>query len=150
MDWGRIVDQMIRDAQAAGKFNDLAGQGRPLTLDGSDETAETWAADHLLKNAGARPAWLEEDLALRQEAEQARAECARSWAWRAAELAALDETAARRAWVEGEWARAQARFEQTLAGLNQRRRLLNLQLPSDRLQRPLLESAAELAHIMRA
>lgn len=148
MDFDRLIEQLIRDAQAEGKFDNLPGRGRPLKLDETVESAETWAADHLLKNSGHRPAWLEEDAALQAELEQARAALRRSWAWRQAELAALGlpgpEARRRREWVEAEWTLAQARFRELVAGLNRRQRLLNLKVPLDRFQRRLVDVDAEL------
>lgn len=149
MDFDRIIEKLIRDAQAEGKFDNLQGQGKPLKLDEAAEGAETWAADHLLKNSGHRPAWLEEDAALQAELEQARAALRRSWAWRQAELTALGgppdpEAQRRREWVEAEWTLAQARFRERVAELNQQRRLLNLKVPLERFQRRLVDVEAEI------
>jgi hypothetical protein len=155
MDWGQIVEKLIREAQAQGKFSRLAGHGRPLKLDQADESAEEWAAHHLLRNNGFRPDWLEEDLALRAEVEQARAALQRSWTWHQSELAALAgrrdlETEQRRSWLFGEWSLAQHRFRETIAANNQRRRTLNLKVPNDRFQRRLVDADAELSALTSA
>lgn len=154
MSFDSIIEKLIREAQAQGKFDNLSGQGRPLALDQEDENAEDWAANRLLKNNGFRPAWLEEDIALREALEQARQACRRSWEWRQAELQSLpgelSEQQPRRAWVEAEWILAQDRFREAVAALNQRRRNLNLQVPSERFQRLLVDPELELRRLTQA
>src|SRR4051812_646110 len=59
--WGRIVEEQIRDAQQKGEFDDLAGQGKPLVTN-DEETAlegDLKMAHHILKNADALPLWIE-------------------------------------------------------------------------------------------
>jgi hypothetical protein len=146
----RIVEKLLREAQANGKFDNLSGQGQPLKLGQEDDTSEEWAANHLLKNQELRPDWLEEDLAIRAEAEQARQAVQRTQRWRNERLAALGtgedaETTREREWAEAEWRRTQREFRETLARLNERLRTLNLKVPLERFQRRLLEIEAELA-----
>jgi hypothetical protein len=154
MDFDKIIEKILREAQASGKFDNLAGQGKPLKLDQDNEASEEWAANHLLKNQNLRPAWLEEDVAIREELERARTILQRTYRWQAAEMAQLsgqadEKSARRRAWAEAEWKRVQAEFRETVKGLNQRIRLLNLKVPSDQLQRLLLDAEAELAQASR-
>ncbi len=69
--WGRIVEEQIRDAQQNGEFDDLAGQGKPLQYD-DDETAlegDLKMAHHILKNADALPFWIELDKEIRARQE---------------------------------------------------------------------------------
>ncbi|MDW8326351.1 MAG: DUF1992 domain-containing protein [Anaerolineales bacterium] len=145
----RIVEKRLRDAQAEGKFDNLRGQGRPLKLDQEDENSEEWAAHHLLKNHELRPDWLEEDLAIRAEIEQARRAVQSSYRWRNERLAAIGtggdaEAIREREWVEAEWLRAKRKFCEALEQLNRRIRTLNLKVPLERFQRRLLEPEAEL------
>jgi Domain of unknown function (DUF1992) len=49
------VDQAIRDAQEAGKFDDLRGKGKPLVLDMSPDAV----VNGLLKEANVTPEWIE-------------------------------------------------------------------------------------------
>lgn len=153
MDFNRIVDQLIRDAQAEGKFDNLPGHGRPLKLDEADENADAWAANHLLKNSGHRPAWLEEDLALQAALTRARTSLQRTWAWRQAALrdaqASGDPDAQRQgAWAESEWVLAQTRFRESVGQFNARQRALNLKVPLERFQRPLVEAETEIARLV--
>lgn len=153
MDFGELIEKLIREAQADGKFDNLPGQGRPLRLDGDSEDSEWWAAHHLLKNSGHRPDWLEEDIAIHEALTQARTALRRSHAWRQTELAALGErrdleAQRQRNWVDGEWALAQARFRETLTQLNRRIRDLNLKVPSERFQRRVMDVDAELRKVL--
>jgi DnaJ family protein C protein 28 len=153
MDFDRIVEKILREAQANGKFDNLPGSGRPLKLDDANENSEDWAANHLLQNQNLRPAWLEEDLAIQAELEQARKKLRRTHGWYQTERAQLQnatsETAIRqREWAEAEWRRTQTEFRESLAQLNLRQRNLNLKVPLERFQRRLLDVEAELAQII--
>jgi hypothetical protein len=52
----KLVEQRIREAQAAGEFDRLEGAGRPVNLDAYFNTPEELRAGYaLLKNAGVLP-----------------------------------------------------------------------------------------------
>ena len=52
----KLVEQRIREAQEAGEFDDLEGEGRPVNLEAYFSTpAELRAGYALLKNAGVLP-----------------------------------------------------------------------------------------------
>lgn len=52
----KLVEQRIREAQAAGEFDDLEGEGRPINLEAYFSTPEELRAGYaLLKNAGVLP-----------------------------------------------------------------------------------------------
>lgn len=54
------LDDVIRDAEAAGMFDNLAGQGKPLLLeDPAEALDEWWLAHRMLKQAGYAPRWIE-------------------------------------------------------------------------------------------
>lgn len=72
--WGRIVEEQIREAEQNGEFDDLAGQGKPLTYD-DEETAlegDLKMAHHILKNANALPFWIELDKEIRARQDHCR------------------------------------------------------------------------------
>lgn len=149
MDFGSIIEKILREAQANGKFDNLAGSGRPLKLDDANETSEDWAANHLLQNQNLRPAWLEEDLAIQAEIEQARQKLRRTHGWYTTERAHLQNATSEKAihqreWAEAEWRRAQREFKESLEQLNQRQRNLNLKVPLERFQRRVLDVDMEL------
>lgn len=59
--WGRIVEEQIREAQQQGAFDNLRGAGTRLDFN-EDETAfegDLKMAHHVLKNADALPLWIE-------------------------------------------------------------------------------------------
>lgn len=72
--WGRIVEEQIREAEQKGEFDDLAGQGKPLDYN-DEETAlegDLKMAHHILKNANALPFWIELDKEIRARQEHCR------------------------------------------------------------------------------
>jgi DnaJ family protein C protein 28 len=154
MSFDRVIEEQIRRAQEEGKFDDLPGKGQPLKLDENPFEDPAWAmANQMLKNQGFRPEWLEADLALRQELEQARRDLRRTRDWRVAQLQALagrpDASAAEpRQWVADEWSLAQTRFRARLQQINQSIFSLNLKVPSTRFQRLRLDVETELARIV--
>jgi DnaJ family protein C protein 28 len=156
MNWDRIIEEKIREAQAEGKFKNLPGEGRPLNLDDDPfEDAEWWTANRLLKNSGFRPDWLEDDVELRAKLTQARRALRRTQAWRLEQLAALGErndaeALLQRNYIEDEWARGQARFRAGIAEINKGIAALNLKVPSDRLHRRILDVEAELQKVLNA
>ena len=55
----RGIDEQIAEAEARGDFKDLPGKGKPLIWDtGRDD--DSWLANHVLKNAGFTPGWIED------------------------------------------------------------------------------------------
>ena len=59
--WGSHVDQMIREAQRRGEFDNLPGAGKPLHLEDNPFGAEWQSAFRMAKNAGAAPLWVQLD-----------------------------------------------------------------------------------------
>src|SRR5687768_14261876 len=57
--WGSHVDQMIREAQRRGDFDNLPGAGKPLNLDDNVFAGEMAAAFRVAKNANAAPLWVQ-------------------------------------------------------------------------------------------
>ena len=69
--WGRIVEEQIREAEQSGEFDNLSGAGKPLDFR-EEETAlegDLKMAHHILKNADALPFWIElgKEIRARQE-----------------------------------------------------------------------------------
>lgn len=69
-DWESLTERLIREAQEDGHFDDLPGQGLPLTLDGDTYAGDMASANRLLRNAGAAPPWIESDKYARALSEQ--------------------------------------------------------------------------------
>ena len=155
MDVQRIVEEQLRKAREDGKFDHLPGHGQPLRLDENPFEDPAWQlANDMLKKNGFRPEWLEEDVAMRAELEDARQGLARSRAWRTAELEAVGHRCAaadieRRVRAESEWRLAQERFRTRLGALNKAIFNYNLKVPSTRLQWLNLDIEAELQKLVR-
>lgn len=154
MDFDRLIEEQLRQAREAGKFDNLRGHGQPLNLSENPFEDPTWQlANDMLKRNGFRPEWLEDELGIRQQLADAQQALRRSHAGRQAELAALaGRTDARaieqRHWVEQAWSLAQGRFRARLADVNRAIFHLNLKAPSTRFQRLKLDVDAELAKLI--
>ncbi len=63
INWGKIIENQIRDAEQRGEFDDLEGAGKPLHDSSNDpDTAlegDLKMAHHILKNANVAPFWIE-------------------------------------------------------------------------------------------
>ena len=65
--WGSHVDQMIREAQRRGDFDNLPGAGKPLDLEDNVFAGEMAAAFRIAKNANAAPLWVQLDKEIGEE-----------------------------------------------------------------------------------
>lgn len=132
--WRDLVERRIQEAMAAGAFENLSGQGRPLNLARNpyiDPSLDL--AYGLLKNNGCLPEWIARDKEIREEMEAARARLRAAWAQREAGPAG-----------GADWPAAVARFEKTLAELNRKIDNFNLVTPIVSCQRARLSLADEL------
>ena len=128
-----LIERQIREAMEDGRFDDLPHQGERLPFV-DDALAGEWAlAHHMLKNAGVAPAWIEAD-------KQARAlldERDRSLE-RAPRLSALGRR------------RGRDEMRKLIDATNRAIVRVNIEAPTDRQQRRLLDVDAELARFERA
>jgi hypothetical protein len=134
MDWGKLVEQKIREAQEAGEFDKLSKQGELHYEDESNIPVDMRLALRMLKSQGFAPEWIEDDKALRTKLDQARQTLARNWLWYRAALADAQGAHARRV-ADAEWQRARTAFEGVIAQLNKDVFNFNLRVPSIHLQR---------------
>jgi hypothetical protein len=63
--WEPLVERLIREAQEAGRFDDLPDQGRPLQLEDDTAAGEMASAYRVLRNAHVAPPWIEADKEIR-------------------------------------------------------------------------------------
>ncbi|HEX9044901.1 MAG TPA: DUF1992 domain-containing protein [Candidatus Limnocylindrales bacterium] len=61
--WESLVEKKIREAMAAGDFDDLPYQGEHVPID--DDGSEWALAHHILKQAGVAPGWILADKEIR-------------------------------------------------------------------------------------
>lgn len=55
-----LIERQIREAQAAGQFDNLPGYGKPIPKDeGQDLAPDRWMSNRILKQAGYVPQWIE-------------------------------------------------------------------------------------------
>jgi hypothetical protein len=131
--WETLTERLIREAQEAGAFDELPGQGRRLTLEDDHYAGDMALTNHVLRNAGAAPPWIEIDKEARQQLQV---------------IEALLERAARSA------ASAAPRLERELTRLADRydETVLHLEglAPTPRQQRTRLDRAALTARLHEA
>jgi len=128
-----LIERQIREAMEDGRFDDLPHQGERLPLD-DDGLAGEWALAHrLLKNAGVAPAWIEAD-------KQARALLD--------ERDRLLERAARLSPLG--LRRGREEMRRLVDAANRAIVRVNIEAPTDRQQRQLLDVDVELARFERA
>ena len=61
--WETVLDRQIREAMAAGKFDNLPYQGERIPID--DDGSELALAHHILRQAGFAPGWIATDTEIR-------------------------------------------------------------------------------------
>lgn len=135
--WDGLVERRIREAMAAGDFDNLPGQGRPLDLTRNphlDPSLEL--AYGLLHNSGYVPEWIARDKEIRQALGVARARLGAAWARRQAHPP-----------DESRWQAAVGRFEEALNQLNRKIDDFNLVVPILGCQRARLRLEDELRRL---
>jgi DnaJ family protein C protein 28 len=129
------IEELLRQAMAEGKFDNLPGKGKPLQLDEENPHADpAWElAYKILKDAGYSLPWIETLREIELDIESTRMELKQAWEWyQATSDAAID------------WQQAQQAFRGKISALNQRIRNYNLDVPNARFQRPVLVFEQEL------
>ncbi|HET7169832.1 MAG TPA: DUF1992 domain-containing protein [Candidatus Limnocylindrales bacterium] len=128
-----LIERQIREAMDEGAFDHLPHQGRRLPLE-DDSAAGDWAMAHrMLRNAGAAPPWIEADKVARASL---------------ADLERLLERAGRMSEV----GRARARREviRLVAEANRAIERVNVEAPTVRQHRRVLDQSVEIARFDRA
>lgn len=64
--WESLIDRQLREAMAAGEFDDLPYQGRRLPVQDEDVEGEWALAHHVLRQAGFAPEWIQVDIEIRE------------------------------------------------------------------------------------
>lgn len=134
MDWGKLIEQKIREAQEDGEFDNLPKTGHLPADEEAGVPEDMQLAMHVLKTQGFAPDWIEQDKELRAKLADARRTVARNWSYYRTALARAT-TNADRAAADGEWRLARARFEASIVQINKDVFNHNLRVPSVQLQR---------------
>jgi hypothetical protein len=129
--WESLIERQIKDAMAAGEFDELPFRGEPIPID--DDGTELALAHHVLKQAGFAPGWIATDADIRG-------------------LLARRDAILARARRAGPPARERDRREiTTIVGeVNALVLRLEHEAPTARQHRPRLDLAAELAALSGA
>lgn len=132
-DWESEIEKSLQEAEARGDFDQLPGRGKPLKWDG-DFDDENWLANRVLKNAGYRPAWIDDDQAIRTEREALAKLLDDFVAWQRAAFAEIpglpaDVARARRAEIDVARARRITAYRERAAKLNRLIDSFNLTVP---------------------
>lgn len=126
-----LVGELIREAEAQGKFDNLPGQGKPLNLEDNPYVGDRAMGYHLLKSNGYAPREIELVKEIRRESEQAEAKLEKyrhqSRVLRARRIPPFaSEKRAFNAVIE----KASGEYEKTLRELNRKILTLNLTAPT--------------------
>lgn len=127
-----LVESKIQDALAAGAFDGLAGAGKPLCFDPSDDIAGAdWLGFKILRNGDMLPAWLMLAREIERESEALEQTGQRFREW-------VDLAAASDAWRRNAPAIRNlcASFEARARALRRRQDQFNFEAPTLALERP--------------
>lgn len=139
------IEEHIRKAIEAGKFDNLPGKGKPLRLDNNPHEDPEWRlAHHILREGGFTLPWIETLREIEADFEDACAVLARTWAWRQSAIAGLQQPLSQ---VEWEWRRAKEVFCERIAAINKRIFSYNLEVPTTRFQKLPLIADREIARL---
>ena len=141
-DLHRGIDRQIAEALKKGKFDNLPGKGKPLPRGDQPHDSDTHLAHKILKDNDYLLPWMEKRQRIDQEFEQARDALRRSWD--------LYERSRDTPWGQDEWDKARARFDEAVVRINRLIRDHNLEIPTSRLEKFLIDPARELEKIQAA
>lgn len=128
-----LVERQIREAMEDGRFDALPHQGQRLPLEDDSLAGDRAMAHRLLKNAGVAPGWIEADKAARALLDERDRLLAR-----APLLSPLGRS------------RARTEFTRLVEATNRAIMRVNIEAPTERQQRRLLDPDVELARFERA
>lgn len=136
------IEDVLRQAIADGKFDNLPGKGKALNLDNvNPHTDPEWElAYHMLKEAGYTLPWIEFMREIESDLESARNDLSIAYHIYQPDFSDPQHAAS----AAADWELSQLAFKDKLDGLNKRIRTVNLQVPNARFQRPLLNFTQEL------
>ncbi len=142
----RGVEKIIKAAMERGEFDNLPGKGKPLDLNENPfEDPAMALVNHVLKNAGFAPAWIEDRREVGERLEQARAALRRSWTWQGTALVHGVSTVV----VLDVWQRAEADFRAEVEQINRQVLNHNLKAPSPLVHLRPVDADEEVARAKR-
>ena len=135
------IEEHIRRAIEQGKFDNLPGEGKPLTLDDNPYEDPEWRmAYRILRESGYSLPWIESRKEISDQLNSARSGLKRAWEWRRRNLAESQLGGS----VDEQWQRAVRAFYEKIEQINQQISTYNLAAPSSRFQLMMLDADREL------
>ena len=116
----KFVEELIQKAQKSGEFKNLENEGEPLVLDENPYTAETRLAHGIIKNAGYKPQFINQQQQIKDEVKSLRNGLEKGAEnWTGTEMSKIH------------WNTAVADFRARVAKLNRQIRDYNLKAPNE-------------------
>jgi hypothetical protein len=135
------IEEHIRRAIEQGEFDNLPGEGKPLTLDDNPYEDPEWRmAYRLLRESGYSLPWIESRKEISDRLNSARSGLKRAWEWRRRNLTGSQPDGL----VDEQWQRAVQAFYEKIEQINQQISTYNLAAPSSRFQLMMLDADREL------
>lgn len=151
-DWKSLVDQLLQDAQNAGKFDNLPKTGQPLKIDDDPNTPSDMKLAHkILKENNFAPEWmmLGKDVdALRERLLDNMRKGARAYRGAMADADRSADSFERRQRAETTLNRAKQAWGQAAEKLNREILRYNLKVPPAIAQKPLIDVEHELDRLL--
>jgi len=138
------IEEQIRRAIQDGKFTDLPGRGKPLSIDENPYTSPEWRlAYHVLRSSGYSIPWIEQRREIEQQIEHVLNALHHAYLWCNSESASKHSTAQK----EAEWQRALVAFVDSSREINKRIRDYNLQSPAPEFHLPIIQPQREIERL---
>jgi DnaJ family protein C protein 28 len=140
-------EKQIQRAIQEGKFDHLEGTGKPLRFEDDALVEPDWRlANHLLRQNGFSPPWLELRKEIESDLERSLSALRAAYDWRISPYAQDQDSVE----LDSVWEQARQAFCQQIERLNRRIFEYNLQTPSSRFQIRHLNPNTEIALIYTA
>ena len=140
----RSVDRIIKKAIEDGKFDDLAGKGKPLELNENPHVKDGWSlAFDMLSSQGLTLPWIEKRNMIEDSYNKALNIMSRTRKWY---LQKKEENEDQKI-IETEWEKAKLKFIETVKELNLLIDNYNLEIPNDRFYRKRIDHEFEISNI---
>jgi len=148
-DWGSYIDRQIRKAMEQGEFDNLPGEGKPLSLQEDENTPnEMRMAYKILRENDLAPEWIMQGKAIDAKIDVLLDRLNRAASAYRAALNAPDATASSRASADRSWHTVQAKLTASAAKLNQEIAAYNLKIPAGIIHKLTLNIQHEISRVM--
>ena len=138
------LEELIRQAINEGKFDHLAGEGKPLSLEDNPLEDPQWRlANKILADSGFAPGWIQKKREIEGDFTDALKGLQLAWG----RFRSLDDGQAGDSFNKTVWRDALERFHKQVDQLNKRIRVYNLEAPSPQFQRKRINPQAEIERI---